>query len=97
MIQPKPSSAIGKPAAAAIKRNELHFFPGERLSGEMIHTTPVDEARTVRSLAVSLVSSHGGIHVRPVDRDRFHAAGAFAPGTDLIIHRYDERLPKDFR
>ncbi len=69
---------------------------GETLSGEMIHTTPVNEAQTARSSDVTLESSHGCIHVKPFDRDRFYSSGAFAPGTDFIIHGYDEPLPEKY-
>jgi hypothetical protein len=70
---------------------------GEALSGEMIHTTPIDEALTARSLPVNLTPSHGCIHVKPFDRERFHRSGAFAKGTDFIIHGYDEPLPEKYR
>lgn len=68
----------------------------ERLSGEMIHTTPIDEANTARGLPVNLGPSHGCIHIKPIDRDCFLQAGAFARGTDFIIHTYDEPLPKGY-
>jgi hypothetical protein len=69
----------------------------EALSGEMIHTTPENEAQTQRGLAVALDPSHGCIHVRPADRDRFHAAGAFRTGNDFVVHRYDEDVPPELK
>jgi hypothetical protein len=66
---------------------------GESLSGEMIHTTPQNEAQTARGEPVTMESSHGCIHVSPADRDRLRAAGAFDKGTTLIIHTYDEDPP----
>jgi hypothetical protein len=66
---------------------------GEFLSGEMIHTTPKNEAQTAVGDTVALEASHGCIHLRPADRDRFNAAGAFRPGTDLVIHKYTEAVP----
>jgi hypothetical protein len=68
----------------------------ERLSGEMIHTTPDDEAATTLGKEVNLKSSHGCIHWKPHDRDELEKAGAFTKGTDLTIHKYDETIPKEF-
>jgi hypothetical protein len=68
----------------------------ERLSGEMIHTTPDNEAQTTLGKDVKLESSHGCIHLKPVDRDKLEKAGAFSKGTDLIIHEYDETIPLGF-
>ena len=68
--------------------------PNERLSGEMIHTTPDDEAATEHhpkdARKIPLGKSHGCIHIRPIDRDDFTNAGAFRQGMTLIIHGYDE-------
>lgn len=61
---------------------------GENLSGEMIHTTPENEAQEALGQTVSLAPSHGCIHVVPSDRTRLEKAGAFARGTDLRIHPY---------
>jgi len=63
----------------------------------MIHTTPENEAEVAQGLAARLVPSHGCIHVDPIARDRFHAAGAFDRGVDLIIHRYVETVPADMK
>jgi hypothetical protein len=70
---------------------------GESLSGEMIHTTAQNEGEAARGVPVKLDSSHGCIHVSPASRDRLWAAGAFAPGTALIIHRYTEAIPLALR
>ncbi|HKU43500.1 MAG TPA: hypothetical protein VJR89_35300 [Polyangiales bacterium] len=69
----------------------------EHLSGEMIHTTPLNEAQTARSKPVKLESSHGCIHVKPRDRDASRAAGAFDRGTLLIVHQYSDLIPKPWR
>ncbi len=69
----------------------------EALSGEMIHTTPEDEADNSRGVRVSLGSSHGCIHVSPRGRDQMLAAGAFTTGTPLVIHGYGEQLPAGWR
>lgn len=65
--------------------------PAEPLSGEMIHTTPENEAQTSRGLDVKLGQSHGCIHVRPVDRDALRNLGAFTKGNVFVVHRYSER------
>ena len=70
---------------------------GERLSGEMIHTTPEDEAANAKGERVSLGPSHGCIHVSPRGRDKLMAAGAFERGTPLVVHTYTERLPDGWR
>lgn len=68
----------------------------ERLSGEMIHTTPNDEANTALGKKIKLEESHGCIHLKPLDRDKLEKAGAFTKGTDLTIHQYDETIPVEF-
>lgn len=70
---------------------------GENLSGQMIHTTPQDEANTVLGKDVQLTNSHGCIHLKPMDRDLLEKAGAFAKGTDLVIHAYEKLIPKEFQ
>jgi len=69
---------------------------GEGLLGEMIHTTPTNEAEMLLEKPVHLVPSHGCIHVSPKSRDKLRAAGAFEPGTDLVIHRYGDSIPASF-
>jgi len=69
----------------------------EALSGEMIHTTPLDEAANAKGVRVTLGSSHGCIHVSPRGRDKMLAAGAFKRGTLLVIHSYEEQLPTGWR
>jgi hypothetical protein len=64
----------------------------ERLSGQMFHTTPYDEMRHAQKKPVHLVASHGCIHLKPAERDRLFAIGAFKPKTDFIIHRYNEKI-----
>ncbi len=61
----------------------------EPLSGEMIHTTQVNEGESYRfndSSQVHLYDSHGCIHIKPIDRQKFLDAGAFRKGMSLIIH-----------
>lgn len=65
----------------------------ERLSGQMFHTTPYDEMRHAKKKPVRLVASHGCIHLKPAERDRLFAIGAFKPKTDFIIHAYNEKFP----
>ncbi|MFH1464688.1 MAG: hypothetical protein ABIO70_09910 [Pseudomonadota bacterium] len=62
----------------------------ERLEGEMIHTTPQDEADTAQGRDVTLDESHGCIHIKPTDRDTLGGLGAFASGVAFKIHAYSE-------
>ena len=41
----------------------------ESLSGEMIHTTPLNEAEFVNGDPITMKHSHGCIHIRPQDRN----------------------------
>lgn len=67
---------------------------GESLMGEMLHTTPEDEAATKRGKEVHMANSHGCIHIRPVDRNRFKDAGAFEKGNLLVVHTPNEVVPE---
>ena len=67
---------------------------GESLMGEMIHTTPENEAQTAQKQPVQLEDSHGCIHVKPVDRDRFLRLRAFTPGYLLVVHAPSEVVPE---
>jgi hypothetical protein len=69
----------------------------EALSGEMIHTTPDNEAETALGTTPVLGASHGCIHVPPLSRDAFRTAGAFDRGNDLVIHPYSEVVPVNLR
>lgn len=64
----------------------------ERLSGQMFHTTPVDEARHKRGLPVDLTLSHGCIHLKPADRDKLLSLNAFTQGTRFVVHQYHEKF-----
>lgn len=63
----------------------------ERLSGQMFHTTPDNEAQQALGQTVTLSSSHGCIHLKPADRDRLLSVGAFSPGAVFIVHKYHEK------
>ena len=63
----------------------------ERLSGQMFHTTQKNEAQHTRGLPIAMAPSHGCIHLRPVDRDRLFAVGAFKPGTRFVVRKYYEK------
>ena len=69
----------------------------ESLSGEMIHTTPDNEAEVATAKAVTLTPSHGCIHLNPTERDRLHKAGAFERGSELIVHPYKEAVPAAYK
>jgi hypothetical protein len=64
----------------------------ESLSGDMIHTTPDNEAEYALGKKVKLFQSHGCIHVRPQDRSKLNALGLFKPGTTFVVHKYDEHI-----
>jgi hypothetical protein len=69
----------------------------ESLSGEMLHTTPENEAEVATKKPVVLAPSHGCIHLNPTQREQLYIAGAFSKGTDLVIHSYKETIPKSLR
>jgi hypothetical protein len=56
-----------------------------------IHTTPEDEA--AGDSPFDLQQSHGCLHIRPKDRDVMVARRYLAEGVEVIVKRYDERLP----
>jgi hypothetical protein len=66
----------------------------ERLSGQMFHTTPDNEAEVALGAPVRLTPSHGCIHLKPNDRDRLFTIGAFKRGTSFTVHKYYERYKK---
>jgi hypothetical protein len=51
----------------------------ERLSGQMFHTTPENEAQQALGKPVLLGPSHGCIHLKPADRNKLFQQGAFKP------------------
>jgi hypothetical protein len=73
---------------------------GERLMGEMIHTTPINEAETAieaktgETDLVKLEYSHGCIHIKPIDRVSFLKFGAFQTGNLMIVHGPAEVVPE---
>jgi hypothetical protein len=75
------------------KNADRKLDAGEVVSGEMIHTTPENEAQTAKGEPVTFEPSHGCIHVSPGDRARLRAARAFDRGTTLVIHTYAEDPP----
>jgi len=64
----------------------------ESLSGQMIHTTPDNEAAVANGDIVRLAQSHGCIHIKPQDRDILRGMGLFKNGTAFIVHSYKEKL-----
>ena len=67
---------------------------GESRMGEMIHTTPENEAQTVQGQPVELDTSHGCIHIKPSDRDLLLRLRAFAKGSLLVVHGPSELVPE---
>ena len=78
---------------ASIRAISTHKLNGAELSGQMIHTTPDNEAATARGQVFSLSQSHGCVHIRPDDRTRLIGAGVFKIGTPFIVHSYAESFP----
>jgi hypothetical protein len=74
------------------RNGRLDPAAGERIHGEFFHTTPVDEARTALNLAVRLDSSHGCIHLKPLDIDRMVREGHMRKGVRVVVHRYAEKV-----
>jgi hypothetical protein len=75
------------------KNNNRKLDGREKLSGQMIHTTPDNEAQTKLGLEVKLGESHGCVHIRPEDRIRLIGAGAFKVGVPFIVHAYSDVFP----
>jgi hypothetical protein len=63
----------------------------ERLSGQMFHTTQINEAEHARGLPITMTASYGCIHLKPADRDAIFALDGFKPKTPFIVHKYHER------
>ena len=72
----------------ADRNNNRKRDANEPLQGEMIHTTPDNEAEGGPD--TKLYESHGCVHIRPFDRERMLAIDAFHRGTLLVIHDYEE-------
>lgn len=88
------------PMAVRYYRDTNHdrrLSKGEALSGEMIHTTPINETEAALGKPVVLAPSHGCIHVSPASRDRLALAGAFARGNDLVIYEYSAAVPASLK
>ena len=68
---------------------------GERIMGEMIHTTPDNQGQTDKGQAPQLGFSHGCIHVRPADLARLQKQGAFKVGELLFVHKPSEVVWED--
>ena len=64
----------------------------ESLSGEMIHTTPLNEAEFVNGDPITMKHSHGCIHIKPQDRNVLQGMGLFKNGIVFKVHTYKERL-----
>lgn len=64
----------------------------ERLSGQMFHTTPQNEAEVSLGKPVVLTASHGCIHLNPRNRDAIIDMGGFKPKTVFVVHNYHEKI-----
>lgn len=66
----------------------------EKIHGELIHTTPENEADDWLGMQVDLGDSHGCIHVKPADIDDMINRKFLKKGALVVVHRYDEaRIP----
>ncbi|MFT3936535.1 MAG: L,D-transpeptidase [Chitinophagaceae bacterium] len=71
--------------------NNNYLLDGkEFVMGDMIHTTPDNEAATTLQKPFKLVASHGCVHVRPNDMDQLIASGFVKKGQVIEIHPYTE-------
>lgn len=66
----------------------------ERIQGEFIHTTPVNEAQTSMGTSVILTESHGCVHVKPRDIDIMIRKGYLRRRNLFIVHSYTQHIPK---
>lgn len=63
----------------------------EKIHGEFLHTTPIDEAKTALGQKVSLTESHGCVHLRPTDIDEMIRRGFLRKNAPFIVHSYADR------
>ena len=66
----------------------------EKISGEFIHTTPSNEAQTLKGSPVILTDSHGCIHVKPQDVDKMIRKKYLRKGNQIIVHDYSNKAPR---
>lgn len=76
------------------KNNNRKLDKGEKMSREYFHTTPDDEAATALGKPVTLGESHGCIHLKPNDIDEMIEKKYLAQGNKVVVHKYDETIPK---
>ncbi|HJZ87527.1 MAG TPA: L,D-transpeptidase family protein [Polyangia bacterium] len=58
-----------------------------------LHTTPPDEAASAAGQPVSLVNSHGCVHIRPADRDEMMQKGYLRKGVEIEVKPYGQKGP----
>jgi hypothetical protein len=63
----------------------------EKIHGELIHTTPDDEASTALRNSVRLAASHGCIHIKPLDIDDMVKRSFMRKGASVVVHKYSEK------
>jgi hypothetical protein len=64
----------------------------EKIHGEFMHTTPIDEARTALGRPVVLSESHGCLHIKPDDIDDMVRKGYLRKNNRVAVHGYHERV-----
>ncbi len=73
---------------------------GEILQNDMIHPTPLgelQEALGIPNNQIFLEGSHGCIHLTPDDVDIMISKGYLRKGSKIIIHSYNEDIPKQWK
>jgi len=70
-------------------------FRIENSPGQLIHTTPDDEAATLRGETPELSTSHGCIHIDPSDREEMSRLGYLQGGVQLVVKKYSAHLLPD--
>jgi hypothetical protein len=76
-----------------INHNRVLDSKSEHITGEFIHTTPIDEANTALNNTVELEGSHGCIHVKPNDIDEMIKKGYLKKGNLVVVHSYRQEMP----
>jgi hypothetical protein len=64
-----------------------------RYTPYFLHTTPENESETATGSPVSLINSHGCVHIRPVDRDLMMKSGWLRQGTPFTVEPYGKVGP----
>jgi hypothetical protein len=95
-------AALGDPVdnlAVSYRQNDFGEWawnlnqPAGTWTPYFLHTTPVDEQASAAGRPVSLINSHGCVHIRPVDRDAMMSRGWLARGVAFVVQPYGQMGP----